>query len=235
MRKRLVTLCLLTLFAPKPVAAVEPCPAVPYEGTCDGSTARWCEGDQAHELDCEAQGLCCGWVMTGPTGYYGCQECGGCASACTEGQTGCSVEARHSFVCVDDAEAGCGQRSYERCDEGQVCTDGECGAPAEPGSGGVTCPATCTLGDVGCADDTTRFLCQAPKPGACPVQVMTECGDGEACFGGACQPVVGSEAAAAPDDGGCGAAPGQSAALLASLLGLLFGLSALRAGRRGAR
>lgn len=206
-------LCAAALAISSPGARAQTaCPAVPFEGICDGSSVVWCDSGQDQSLDCAPFELCCGW--SGDQGY-GCVQCGTCKDDCASGEVGCSLEGGHAWTCAESAE-GCRSRVWTPC-KGTTCKDGACGAPA-PGTGGVSCPTSCEEGSRGCSDDSTAWVCEAPTAGACLRKETTTCTGVEACFDGKCQPLVGAVAAEdAPAEEGCGAGGAPAAGLLWAL------------------
>lgn len=197
------------------------CPAVPFEGMCDGAIVRWCDGGADQALDCAASSLCCGWA---DAQGYGCLPCGPCADACAAEETGCSLEGSHAWSCAA-GPGGCRDRAWTPC-QGTTCKAGACGAPA-PGTGGVACPTSCDEGTQGCANTTTAWVCERPAPGACLRKATSVCTVGEACFEGTCQPTVAAKEDT-PAEEGCGAG-GPTAGWALAAMALML------AARRGAR
>lgn len=52
------------------IAAADPCRNETYRGRCDGGTVIWCEDEEVHRLDCEAEGGRCAFDSGGD--YYNC-------------------------------------------------------------------------------------------------------------------------------------------------------------------
>lgn len=219
-------LALALLAAAGGAQAAPPCPAVPFEGVCEGAVVRWCEGGADRSLDCAPLGLCCGWT----DGGAGCVTCGTCTDACAEGEAGCSAEGTHAWTC-SAGEGGCRERSWTTC-AGSVCAGGTCGGT--PPGAGPGCPTTCEIGARGCGDDVTAWECVEPAPGACPQKKTTVCVDGEACFDGECHPVAGAAPDEAPAEEGCGTGGSlpAGAALLAAVAALFALATAARSGGR---
>jgi hypothetical protein len=47
----------------------DPCAGLDYVGACDGMTARWCEGGQPMQRDCQSLGQTCAWIDA-QIGFY---------------------------------------------------------------------------------------------------------------------------------------------------------------------
>jgi len=110
---------------------LDPCYGVGFEGCCYGSTLHYCDGDHVLQVDCDAQGLVCGWMDN--VGWYDCTTQ---AAADPSGdhplwcEGGCEPDCEGK-ECGDD---GCGsQTTCGECDGGETCSDDGICQPPCPG------------------------------------------------------------------------------------------------------
>ncbi|MCO4761067.1 MAG: agmatine deiminase family protein [Myxococcales bacterium] len=110
------------------------CGSLSYEGHCQGKALKFCSpsGGGAKQLTC---GNCCGWSSDSKA--YDCLDsslCGKCAPECDKaGETGCGVQGKHSWTCVD--EGGCLKRKWNYCGDTSQCNAGVCSETKQ-----LTCP-----------------------------------------------------------------------------------------------
>lgn len=129
------------------------------------------------------QGLC------QPTECSGTADCAGdevcvdatCKPACEPNTS--SPVCGEGYVCTShgycDRDPGVQCRSNAECLRGEICQDGECGAPC-------TCNADCAGGEV-CNADTG--MCQLPVDGAPQTcDSICDCASGDQCTAGQCVP-----------------------------------------------
>jgi agmatine/peptidylarginine deiminase len=151
------------------------CDGIAYEGCCDGSSLKYCEGGTLQTLNCNS----CGWNNS--AGYYNCGESGAdpsgtypyaCPAQCVPDCVG--------KTCGFDGCGGlCGTCSVgEECDGGQClepcvsnCTDKECGSDGCGGNCGSCgtgescsdasiCVSACgSVTYQGCCDGTLLQYC----------------------------------------------------------------------------
>ena len=100
------------------------CANVGVQGSCKSGVARWCDGGEVLEADCDALGLGCSWDAT--EGHFGCTD-GTCAPNCA------------GKACGGD---GCGG-TCGACPTGKICELGAC-VPSVVGCGDVTGVGCCT-------------------------------------------------------------------------------------------
>jgi len=127
-------------------SCVDPCQGITYEGCCDGSIVKWCEGGEIAQVDCatdpQSPGPSCGWAAD--AGYYWCgdttaEDPSGTFPYVCEG--GCVTDPASCNGKGCDELNNCGQPCG--CAAGQTCEAGQCVA-CTPSCVGVVC------GDDGC-------------------------------------------------------------------------------------
>ncbi len=185
-------------------ACVSACGNISFDGACVGTQLVYCDGGQLYGGDCaQVPGAdCCGFDAE--QGYYSClagAACGACQPECAPGDSGCSVEGSHSWVCglVD----GCERRVYTSCALGcdtatSACVPDSSCAPSCAGKacGSDGCGGTCGA----CASGSScnaDGACVAACTGSCDGKTCGSdgcggscgtCASGEACVKGICVP-----------------------------------------------
>lgn len=118
------------------------CGDVSFEGACSGNKLSYCDGGLKTST---CQG-CCGWDAQSQ--YYNClsgSACTACIPECTVGQSGCSSQGTHRWVCNN--VGGCPTRIWSACSAG--CDSGTAQCKGGGGSGG---PSSCPGQDAGSTD-----------------------------------------------------------------------------------
>ncbi|MBU1220743.1 agmatine deiminase family protein [Myxococcota bacterium] len=114
-------------------------------------------------------------------GSYTCDDC---TDDCTLNETGCNTDGSR-WVCGQADSDTCLDRIRIECPETMACVDGTCG--------GDDCTDDCTIGDTGCSDNSTRYICTEGGDGdSCMDFVDFECGTGRECTEGLCLPPNGA-------------------------------------------
>ncbi len=144
---------------------VDPCLGIGFEGCCDETTLRYCDGELIMEVDCAGQGLVCGWMDN--VGWYDC------TSQALEDPSG-----DHPLWCDSACKPDCDGKECgtDGCGSGTTC--GECGA-GETCSDDGDCKAPCPgLPSGGCCDGDVLFYCDL-MDGA---EAQADCADeGQRC------------------------------------------------------
>jgi hypothetical protein len=166
------------------------CGTVSQVGTCTGNVLRRCdETGQLVEQVC-AQGSCCGWHSG--QGQYAClgsSSCGnGCQVGCESGQTGCSANLTHRWVCGQGDADPCIEPVYHACATGEYCdpSQGKCVSTCQAQCQGKQCgPDGC--GGL-CGTCSAGKICQQ---GQCVTEVPagefgSPCTQHEQCQSGMC-------------------------------------------------
>jgi hypothetical protein len=166
---------------------VKPCADVEFVGCCDGSIQFYCEAGWEFYVDCDEQGLKCGWKeslgwydcvpeqLADPSGKYPLWCEGVCPPECDDKECG-----------PDGCGGVCGH-----CDFGASCTNGVCELDCKPQCDGRECgPDEC---EGLCGECAMGLVCEE---GVCISSCLAQC-DGRQCGPDGC-------------DGECGkCAPGM--------------------------
>ncbi len=138
---------------------LDPCFGVGFEGCCDGTTLHYCEGDHVMEVDCDAQGLLCGWMDN--VGWYDCTD------QALEDPTG-----DHPMWCTGACAPDCEDKTCGSDGCGGTC--GDCGAGETCNDDGVCEPPCPDFPTNGCCDGDLLNYCDVMEGGVAAVDCAAE-------------------------------------------------------------